>query len=376
MRVLFVSPWFHGAGASGVVTACRNLAVGLSRRNDVTDVVILALSDEGHDPEQGAGFTVAHMRRQQRLALASDGWPDYRAVRAWLRSSGFEPDVVHGQGVAGEGLLAVRVARRLGVPSVVTVHGRLDKEARLYSDSVRAFLARRVMDRALRGATGVVFVSPYGTDELRLRRGARSRVIANAIDDEAFDLSRAKRTQTVLYAGFVGRRKRLQDLVRACSRARRQLPELRLRIAGPVRESDYAAEVHDEIAAQGMGDAVDLLGPLTPAALRVEYQTAGVLALASEEENAPQVIAEAMATGLPVIATAVGGVGWMLSGGGGDLVRVGDIAAMEDRVVTLIGDEAAWTEKSRAARRDAERFRADRVAAETRRLYSDAMARA
>ena len=368
-----MSPWQTAAGASGVASACRHLAEALARRDDVEDVVVLSPADETLPPEVGpSGVRVVMLRRQQRLTLAANGWPDYLSVRRWARDEGLRPDVVHGQGFAGEGHIAVRLARHLGVPSVVTVHGMVDKEARLYSDSMRAWLAARVMRQTLRGASGIVFVSPYRADELVLRSGTPSRVIENAIADAAFDPAPAARPPAILYAGFIGPRKRLLDVVAAVESLRARVPGVRLRIAGPERDAAYAAGLRAEISARGVEDVVDLLGPLTQEDLYTEYRSARALVLASEEENAPQVIGEAMAAGVPVVATDVGGVRWMVQDGvSGFLVGVGDVDTLAARMEEILTDDATWSKTSRAAREDAERFRADRVAAETMRLYAE-----
>ncbi|MDQ3952285.1 MAG: glycosyltransferase family 4 protein [Actinomycetota bacterium] len=375
MKVLLVTPWLSRAGASGVVTACRTIAEALARQDDV-EVVVLGMSEDDASGDVGARVGFGAVRRQRRWALLSEGWPDYLAARGWLRKSGFRPDVVHGQGLAGEGRVAVRLANRLGIPSVVTVHGMPNKEARISADPLRAFLARRVMKQTLTNAAAVVFVSPYGSDDLELPQDAKRRIIPNAIADDAFEApGRQERSNTILYVGFLGRRKRLRDLLGACTVVRRTVADLRLRVAGPVREPDYADEVRKDVAALGLQDAVDFLGPLSPMELYAEYRSARLLALPSEEENAPQVIAEAMAAGLPVVATGVGGIPWMLAGGGGSIVGVGDLEAMAERMADALRDDARWEEMSRTARAQAERFRADHVAAETLGLYRDLVGR-
>ncbi|MFN2588991.1 MAG: glycosyltransferase family 4 protein [Actinomycetota bacterium] len=370
LNVLLVSPWQTGAGASGVASACRHLAEGLSSHAAAGDIVVLSLSDSRWTDHAGAGrVRVEMLPRQARLALVSNGWPDYLKASRWLRGSGFTPDVVHGQGFAGEGRLAVRLARRLRVPSVVTVHGMVDKEARMYADPARAALARRVMKQTLRAASGIVFVSPYRKDELPTGSATATRVIENAISPELFALESDPSSCTILYAGFVGPRKRLLDLIRALPIVRRSLPRARLRVAGPVSDAAYASAVEREIGRLALEGAVARLGPLDRASLHAEYASAGVLALPSEEENAPQVIAEALASGLPVVATDVGGIAWMVADGvDGFVVPPGDVGALAGRIVAVLSanDRAAM---SRGARAQAERFRPERVAGATFDLY-------
>lgn len=368
MNVLLVSPWQTAAGASGVVSACRHLAEGLAAHPDVRDVVVLTLSSR-RATERSGDIRVQHLPRQTRGALVMNGWPDYLTAARWLRAETWGPDVVHGQGFAGEGHVAVRLARRQGVPAVVTVHGMVDKEARLYADPLRAVLARRVMKQTLLGARGIVFVSPYRKEELTLTRDVEARVIENAIADDVFDVENDGSGFAILYAGFVGPRKRLLDLVRALPVVRRTIPAAHLRVAGPVSDRDYGRAVEAEIAALGVADAVAFLGPLDAASLRAEYAEAGVLALPSEEENAPQVIAEAMAAGVPVVASDVGGVRWMVPDGAGFVVPVGAVETLGDRIAAVLGAGPGRAEMSRKARAEARRFRPELVAERTLDLY-------
>lgn len=372
--VLVVSPFQPGPGASGVSTACRHLVAGLAASGAAGDVVVLSLAERaGRDRVDGV--RVEWIRRQQRGALLTNGWPDFVQALRWLRGSGFRPGVVHGQGFAGEGLTAVRLARRLRVPGVVTVHGMVDKETRMYSDALRARLARRVMTQTLRRADGIVFVSPYRSGELVLRPETEGRVVENAISEAAFGESRARPQPSILYAGFVGPRKRLADVVAALAVVRRTLPDATLRVAGPATDAGYAQRVRADVARLGLDDAVEFLGPLAQEDLYREYRTCGVLALASEEENAPQVIAEAMAAGLPVVATRVGGVAWMVEDGRqGRVVPVGDVDALAAALTGVLGDDGTWAAMSAAARAEAERFRPARVAGLTAEFYSELVA--
>ena len=371
MKILLVSPWQEGAAASGVVTACSHLATGLGRHPDVAEVVVLSLSEERSSATLDRGsWRVQLIPRQRRLALATDGWPDYVRAARWVRRSGFAPDVVHGQGVAGEGHVTVRLARRLRVPSVVTVHGMIDKETTLYADATRARLARSVMMRTLAAANGLVFVSPYRKEQLTVARGQATSVIANPIDDEVFALRNAGAGAAILYAGFVGPRKRLADLVRALDVVRRRVPAAELRVAGPVTDADYGRQVQAEIDRLGLGDAVTFLGSLEADDLYAEYASAGVLALPSQEENAPQVVAEALAAGLPVVASRVGGVPWMIDDGStGAIVEPGDVETLAARIVELLVDPDRRAAVARAGRASAERYRPDRVADDTVRFY-------
>lgn len=374
--VLIVSPWHSGPGASGVVTAGRGLAEGLAENPAVGEVVLLSLGAERASERLADNLRVEVLPRQKRLTLLANAWPDYRRAARWLEDSKFSPDIVHAQGFAGEGLVAVRLARRRRVPAVITVHGMIDKEAKLYGDPVRAVLARRVMYQTLRGTDGIVFSSPYRREELTLSPRVDGRVIENAISEDAFGYERTGRGTAIVYGAFIGPRKRLLDLVRALPKVRAAAPEVTLRVAGPVSDQAYGRAVEAEVAALGLSDAVTFLGPLDATSMRKELAAAGVLALPSEEENAPLVISEAMANGLPIVATDVGGVAWMVEDGvAGYVVPPGDVDALADRLTAVLTDPARWEAMSAASRAAGERFRPAVVAERTLELYRALAAR-
>jgi glycosyltransferase involved in cell wall biosynthesis len=74
------------------------------------------------------------------------------------------------------------------------------------------------------------------------------------------------------------------------------------------RDRDHVDRVRRAIVRHGLGDRVRLVGPRTGAALAATYAAADALVLASHAETFGMVITEALAGGIPVVATAVGGV--------------------------------------------------------------------
>ncbi|MDI6909576.1 glycosyltransferase family 4 protein [Nocardioides sp.] len=87
--------------------------------------------------------------------------------------------------------------------------------------------------------------------------------------------------------------------------------------------------------AAALGDAVRLTGPLTRSALEATYAEADLLVLASRAETYGMVVTEALARGIPVVATDVGGVRETL-GDGGVLVPPEDPAALADALRTWL----------------------------------------
>jgi glycosyltransferase involved in cell wall biosynthesis len=133
--------------------------------------------------------------------------------------------------------------------------------------------------------------------------------------------------------------------------------------------------VSERVRVLGLEDRVELLGSLPAERLQAEYQRAAVFVLPSAQETSPLVIAEAMAAGVPVVATRAGGVAHLVEEGQtGFLVDVGDTNALAQRLAKLLGDERGRRAFALAARRRAERFRPAAVAERVRAVYEEAVA--
>ena len=107
------------------------------------------------------------------------------------------------------------------------------------------------------------------------------------------------------------------------------------------------------IAGSGHGDRIRLLG-YRPNTLGC-YEAMDVYALSSLSEGLPNVILEAMAMGIPVVATAVGAVPQVIADGrDGLLVEPGDAGALGSALARLLGDADGRTRLGEAGRRTVE----------------------
>jgi glycosyltransferase involved in cell wall biosynthesis len=123
--------------------------------------------------------------------------------------------------------------------------------------------------------------------------------------------------------------------------------------AGADDQSDHLAQLTAELELQ---DLVRFLGRVDESKLMDCYAAADVFALPSASEAQGIVALEAMACGLPVVASAVGGLpGTVKHGDTGYLVRSGDVAAVSDRLRDLLLDDARRAAFGAAAREAVER---------------------
>ncbi len=158
--------------------------------------------------------------------------------------------------------------------------------------------------------------------------------------------------------------KRVDDVVRVFARARRRVAA-RLVLVGDGPARGLAQKVAEE---EGVAGQVVFLGKQSSVAELLAC--ADVLLLPSESEAFGLVALEAMACGVPVVATAVGGVPELVPHGvAGFLAPLGDVDAMADGVVELLASPERWQAASDAARDVAARYSTDRVVPRYEALY-------
>jgi glycosyltransferase involved in cell wall biosynthesis len=197
--------------------------------------------------------------------------------------------------------------------------------------------------------------------------------VGNAVSNIFFSTPRRPEPGRVLFTGGIFPRKRVLELVEAIGRVRQKVPGISLHVCGAVRDSDYAEKVREQTRRLDLQDAVRFLGAVDPDQLLEEYASAAVFVLPSARETSPIAIAEAMAMGIPVVATDVGGVRELV-GEGGHVVPLSDQQSFEDRLVELLAGTANQEALSSAARARAEAFRSEAVADRVHRVYLAAAA--
>lgn len=289
------------------------------------------------------------------------------------RLAEIQPQVIHAQDLR-MGAIACSIAPDT---TILTVHGIVREEARYYEsrrERFRALLrARWIENECFRKVKHVIAISPYVRRYYPNLSGRNIYDIPNAIDESYFDIQEGGEDDRLLYAGRIIPRKRVTDLIRAVDLVRRVRPNVTLHIAGDLSNRRYVKTLRSLVASLELGDHVQFLGQLDEQAVFDEFRRCRLLVLASAQETAPMVIAQAMAAGKTVIATAVGGVPDMIEHGqSGFLVSTGDTRGLADRIIEVLENNALADQLGQVGRANAEaEYRASAVAARTREAYYD-----
>jgi len=219
----------------------------------------------------------------------------------------------------------------------------------------------------------VVAPSRQTARELERDYGARRvKVIPNGVP-AAPPRDVAPAAPVVLYAGRFRARKAVTVLVRAFAQVVAALPAARLVLAG---DGEDRAAVEGEVRRLGLGGRVELLGTVTREEVARRLREAAVFCLPSIYEGLPLAILEAMAAGVPVVATAVSGnPDAIVDGESGWLVPAEDSAALASALIHALSDPAEARRRAAAASaRFAERFEIGVVARRYLELLAGAAA--
>jgi glycosyltransferase involved in cell wall biosynthesis len=324
-----------------------------------------------------AGVTVHRLPLTRRY---DDPRVDYVALlrlRALMRQRQY--DLVHCHS-AKVGVLGRIAARRAGLPAVYAPHGL----PFVGPFSAKRRISSRLVERALASRTErIICVSEYERQEAAvagLGDEHRLRVVHNGcpppseVPDGVEELRAMEAAGPVLGAVSLLRPgKRLDLLLDATPEILRRVPEARVVIVG---NGPMAETLHRQAQALNLGAHPRFrFLPFVPPSSRY-LKLLDVFALLSDTESLPISLLEALACGVPQIATDVGGVGEVVTHETGILVPPDDRQAVTDAAVALLTDaprRGRMAEASTARHRDA--FTVERMVDRTVAIYAEAVAR-
>ena len=227
-------------------------------------------------------------------------------------------------------VLLTKAAHRHSIPVVLHFHfGRIP--ALLEGSSLES----RLLSSLLKEADGLVAMD-QATYEALLSYGAekRSYLIPNPIDISGLECPEQVQRNQVVFVGHVNEQKGIIDLLKAWDSTDARNAGARLKIIGPV-QPDFASRISQW---RLRGDVM-FTGSLSHDEALAEIAASKCLVLPSYTEGFPNVVLEAFAMKTPVVASDVGALPEMLSGGAGLLVSPGDVDGIKDAIDKVLSDD-------------------------------------
>ncbi len=245
----------------------------------------------------------------------------YRGFRFLVRS-GWRPDVIHAH-VYTAGVPAVLLGKLYGIPVMITEHASAFPRGLVRGPS-------RTMARfAFKYATLVCPVSQSLRESIRAQGiDARFQVIPNVVDTSRFHPRGHQQMQPpsrkrLLFVALLSPKKGLDTLLTAVSLLRKKQDDITLDIIGDGPERNHYEQISREL---GLSDIVTFHGLKGKAEVADFMRHSDVLVVSSLVETFCVVAAEALATGIPVVATRCGGPEGFVNNNCGVLVAPNDPA--------------------------------------------------
>lgn len=234
-----------------------------------------------------------------------------------------------------DGEAATRLGRWLGLPVTITLRGTEVPHSR--NPALRPRLVRTL------GAAARVFSVSDSLRRLALELGvaaAKTEVVGNGVDVARFhpvDRAAARsryglpdNARILISVGALVERKGMHRVLDCLPAMIKNRPDLHYAIVGGGSpEGDMRAELDAQVTRLGLGERVHFLGALPPDELKWALSASDVFVLATRNEGWANVFLEAMACGLPVVTTDVGGNAEVVCRDElGSIVPFGDAAAL------------------------------------------------
>lgn len=293
------------------------------------------------------GITVYHPRyfSVPGFLKGLDGWSlalsSYSLIRR-LQQQG-RADLIDAHFAYPDGFAASLLGRWLSLPVTITLRGTEVPQS-------ASAVGRERIRRALQGATQIFavadalrqHVASLGVDQSRID------VIGNGVDLDCFQavpksqarqaLGLPENARVLISVGGLVERKGFHRVIECLPTLLKRFPELHyLVVGGGGMEGNMESALHQQVQALGLSSRVHFLGAMAPEALHLPLSAADVFVLATRNEGWANVFLEAMACGLPVVSTQVGGNAEVVSDPTlGILVPFGDAGALGDAIAEAL----------------------------------------
>lgn len=295
--------------------------------------VINTLAEAGLFKRMGVRYIVSHCDggRFQKISRAVLGWCQLLGMLCSLRVGLIHVHMASRASFWRKSFYLV-LAVLFRVPYVIHLHGA---EFKIFYGRESSARVRYCVRRVFQGAATVIVLSDSWKVWVDQQfPGVKSRVLHNPVQvPDVLPEWENRKMGRVLFLGRLGRRKGVYDLVQVADILKQRGYSFVIMLGG---DGDVSA-IRAEARKLHVEDCIDVLGWVRGKQKQDLLASAMVYILPSYNEGLPVSVLEAMAAGLPVVTTSVGGLPELVSeGNDGYLVVPGDVDSLADRLGMLL----------------------------------------
>jgi len=329
MRIVIIVNLFPPKWIGGTEIASYCIAEHLAKRKH--DVHIITSLD--HDLVKNRSYEKGfHIHRISVIPIRTIGliffWVDiFRMIKK------IDPDIVHAQSLIFA-IPALISKKLLKIPYIVWGQG-----SDVY---LQDCFMKLVSNTIIKNADSAIALTKNMKELMQAIYNRDIVIIPNGIDlgdyrDEPDEPPRETLGKRILFVGRFNPVKGIQYLVRAMKIVCEVLPDAKLILVGDGEERENLEHLTNSL---GIRDRVDFVGMIPHEKIPDYLCQADIFVLPSLSEGFPLVILEAMACGLPIVATRVGGVPDIIEDGvNGYLVESGDFQKMANKIIFILENQ-------------------------------------
>jgi glycosyltransferase involved in cell wall biosynthesis len=358
MKIAIITNLFLPKWLAGTEIATYNMAMHLSRRGH--EVHVITSHDDGlSDFDEENGFYIHRITWQKIHILGSlSFW-----LKIFLMIRKIKPDIVHAQDLY-MGIPACLTKKILKIPYVVWGQG---------SDVYCPSLCIRISTKpVLQNADAILALTENMKNKLKDIYDSEISVVPNGIDlkeysGEMINSDKDHKTKNILFVGSLYPIKGVQYLIMAMKLVHDKLPDAKLILVGDGKERERLAALSIQFDIQNY---VQFVGKIPHKMVQTFMQRADVFILPSLSEGLPNVILEAMACGLPIVASRVGGIPDIITNDvNGYLVEVKDTDDIANKIILLLQNDTLRKKLSDNNKHLVKKYAWDNVIVELEKIY-------
>jgi glycosyltransferase involved in cell wall biosynthesis len=362
MKIAILVSLFPPKWLAGTEIATYYMAEYLAQRGH--EVHVITSLDEGL-PEESyeKGFYIHRLPRIKiRFAGAFLFWADI--VRVIQKIS---PDIVHAQSL-GTGVPALVSKKLLKIPYVVWGQG-----SDVYLPDWFTKLTSKTI---IKNAGSAIALTEDMKRAMQAMYDRDIAIVPNGIDLKEYTSERPMQNvegaeKRILFVGRLHPVKGVRYLLQAMSIVHQELPEAKLILVGDGEEREYLENLTGSL---GIRKYVEFVGRIPHERVPDYMHHADVFVLPSLSESFGLVNLEAMACGLPIVATRVGGIPDLIEdGANGYLIDPMNQQQIAEAVLKLLQNEMLWKEMSDNNRKEVEKYRWNTVVATLEEIYQNSL---
>lgn len=259
--------------------------------------------------------------------------------KIYLRKFG-KPDIIHVHSMRNAGYLALQIYEKYNIPYIITEHSSA-YEKKLVSKHEFRKLNKVVNSSKYNMAVSEKFCTLLNNKFLLSEWHFIPNSVNNAFIENKLVIE--KQSFTFLFVGNLNKNKSVDILLKAFSKFVIKVPDVKLKIIGDGPEKSNLIKLSKKL---GIEKNIEFLGSLSREKVRIEMSNASTLVHPSRYETFGVVIIEALAIGLPVIATRCGGPESIITNEVGILIDPGSVSQLADALSDIYKNYKHYSSKN------------------------------